>query len=480
MTATPIPPPRRPLLARILVPLLAFAAGALLVHLFERGAPPPVTPTGVLAPTASEAPGAQVPPASSPGGPEHASSAAEAESTAIPVVTVDGTKITLRELEDALLKKEGSEQVEDAVHHLLDLTNWSKLRDDDLIVATAFGKVKRREVALHLLAEKSGPVREELINIALVDQALSHEGVVIDDAVKQGELGRMEKRLHEGLEKRKQPIMDMRTFIQQTEKTTLENFVRQPGFRMLAGLHILVQRQARKEVKEPELQAYFDSHVEHYRVAEAVDIADIAIPYITGRLPDGAEVITATEKANRLQVANNLYSMIQRGELSFEKTFANFAKNFDQDADAGGRVGWVTRDGERGKRGARRIPARVVEEAFAAQGPFPALLPPVVHDGGVDIVRVHGRRAGQEAALGLMRERVLTDLVDAEIDPRTKRLLDGLRRASTIVYASLPTIIKERSQGGAGGEGGGVPPTPAGPSGAPSGAPAGGQTGAGK
>jgi len=69
----------------------------------------------------------------------------------------------------------------------------------------------------------------------------------------------------------------------------------------------------------------------------------------------------------------------------------------------------------------------------------------------VDIVRIQGRRAGQEAVLGLMRERVLTDLVDAEIDPRTKRLLDGLRRASTIVYGSLPAIIKERTQ--AAGEG---------------------------
>jgi hypothetical protein len=49
---------------------------------------------------------------------------------------------------------------------------------------------------------------------------------------------------------------------------------------------------------------------------------------------------------------------------------------------------------------------------------------------------------------------VLTDLVDSEIDPRTKRLLDGLRRASTIVYGSLPSIIKERSQGA--GEGGGA------------------------
>ncbi len=447
-------------MARILIPLLAFAAGAVLIHLIERPAPaggagasPPAIAVGQ--PPAPPNASAPVPPAPGPGAGSTAAppagGAGEAATTAIAVAKVNGEAVTLRDLEDALLKKEGAEQVEEAVHHLLDRTNWSKLKDDDLIVATALGQVKRREVALHLLSDKAGPVREELINIAMVDQALRREGVVIDDAAKQAEVARMEKRLHEGLEKRRQPIMDLRTFIQQSEKTTLENFILQPGFKMLAGLHILVQRQARLEVKDPELQAYFNEHIERYRTLEAVDLSDIFIPYLAERGADGAEVITDKEREQRRQVAASLYNMVRRNEMSFEKTFAAFAKNADQDADAGGHVGWVTRDGQRGKRGARRIPARVVEEAFSAQGPFPALLPPVIHDLGVDIIRVHARRAGQEAVLGLMRERVLTDLVDSEIDPRTKRLLDGLRRSSTIVYSSLPAIIRERSQGAADG-----------------------------
>jgi hypothetical protein len=434
-------------LARFLLPLFAFAAGAALVHVIDQPARAPTAPSAPPPVVAAKQPGTPIedPGPSAPKPPAGVTS--DVEATTIAVAKVNGEELSLRDLEDALLKKEGAEQVEDAVHKLLDLTNWSKLHDDDLIVATAFGQVKRRQIAIHLLSEKAGPVREELINIALVEQALRREGVVIDDAAKQAEVARMEKRLHESLEKRKQPMMDLRTFIQQSEKTTLENFILQPGFRMLAGLHILVQRQARKEVKDPELQAYFDQHIERYRVEEAVDISDIFIPYISERAADGSEVISETEKAQRQQVASSLYNMVRRNEMSFEKTFAGFAKNADQDADAGGHVGWVTRDGLRGKRGARRIPTRVVEEAFSAQGPFPTLLSPVIHDLGVDIIRVHARRASQEASLGLMHERVLTDLVDSEIDPRTKRLLDGLRRASTIIYSSLPSIIKERSQG---------------------------------
>jgi hypothetical protein len=456
------PPPRSPLLPRLILMLLAFAAGAALVHLIERsgpvagsaggpaggpagGSPPPVAANGPSSTPGDPALPSPAPAVPHPGKPSTGASSDEAATT-IAVAKVNGEDVSLRDLEDALLKKEGAEQVEEAVHKLLDLTNWSKLHDDDLIVATAFGQVKRRQIAIHLLNEKAGPVREELINIALVEQALRHEGVVIDDAAKEAEVARMEKRLHEGLEKRKQPVMDLRTFIQQSEKTSLENFILQPGFKMLAGLHVLVQKQARIEVKDPELQAYFDEHIERYRTAEAVDISDIFIPYLAERNQEGVEVISENEKAQRQQVASSLYNMIRRNQLSFEKTFAGFAKNADQDADAGGRVGWVTRDGLRGKRGSRRIPARVVDEAFQAQGPFPALLSPVIHDLGVDIIRVHARRAGQEAVLGLMRERVLTDLVDAEIDPRTKRLLDGLRRASTIIYGSLPSIIKERAQ----------------------------------
>jgi hypothetical protein len=441
--ADPAAPPFRPTppgrARRLGLPLASFVAGvAVMAWIGHAGAPSakpdPAAAALVSAPASPAAPPVATPPA------------ADAQDQSVPVATVNGEEVSLRALEDALLKKEGAEQVEDAVHHLLERTNWSLLKDDDLIVATAMGQVKRREVALHLLRDKSGPVREELINIALVEQALAKAGVVIDDVATNAELARMEKRLHEGLDKRKQPLMDLRTFIQQTEKTTLEAFIRQPGFKMLAGLHILVQQQARKEVTDEELQAFFDQHRERYRTQEAVDLADIYVPFIPEKDASGKEVVTEEEKVQRQKVAWDLYNMIRRKDVSFEKTFGTFGRVADQDSDANGRVGWVTRDGGRGKRGARRIPARVVEEAFNAQGPFPVMLQPVVHDLGVDVIRVLARRPAEEPVLSLMHERVLIDLVDADIDARTKRLLEGLRRSSAITYASLPAIIKERAK----------------------------------
>lgn len=452
MTDQPVPTPAGAPKGRILTVLVSFIAGVVVMVIVGRmqhasqQSVDPMVHTQAQSPSVqpTPAPGAALIPSDRTGS-TGSPSANDAATTAIPVATVNGRDVTLRELEDALLKKEGAEQVEDAVHHLLDRTNWSKLRDDDLIVATAMGQVKRREVALHLLRDKSGPVREELINIALVNQALSKAGVVIDQEATDAELKRMEKRLHEGLDKRKQPVMDLRTFIQQSEKTTLEDFIRQPGFKMLAGLHILVQRQAKVEVQDDELKTYFDARLARYRTEEAVDISDIYVPFLPEKDATGVEVITEDEKVQRQKVAWDLYNMIRRKDVSFEKTFLTFGRIADQDSDADGRVGWVTRDGSRGKRGARRIPARVVEEAFNAQGPFPVLLQPVTHELGVDVIRVLARRPGQEPVLGLMRDRVLIDLVDTEIDVRTKRLLEGLRRASVITYASLPSIIQERA-----------------------------------
>jgi hypothetical protein len=130
--------------------------------------------------------------------------------------------------------------------------------------------------------------------------------------------------------------------------------------------------------------------------------------------------------------------------MTFEKIFRLF-KAYDQHATADGRLGWVNRDGSRPIKGSRRVAKDAMDAAFAAQPPYPQLLSPVISDSGIDLIKVHARRAGQEPVFADMKSQLISDIVDRELPARTKRVLDELRRAAVIEYCSLPPLIERRS-----------------------------------
>jgi hypothetical protein len=322
--------------------------------------------------------------------------------------------------------------------------DWSRLGDRDILVQTNTWRVNRVSVAAQLLKQKAGEAREDLIGIALVRDALKKAGVVVDDALVAKEVKRMEKRHYEGLEARKQPYMDFREFIEQTQKMPFEQYIQQDGFRMGAGIRTLVERRAATELTDERLQEWFASHKDRYRVQPAADISAIYLPYQTIKGPDGKEIVTQEEKDKRMGVMIQLHQAIYKRQVSFERTFQTFARGFEQNADAGGRLGWVNRDGSRPIKGARRISQRAMDEVFVAQPPFPLLLSPVASELGIDLLLVHERRAGKEPVFAELRQQVLADLVDSELAPRTKRVLDDLRRSAVIDYRSLPALIEQR------------------------------------
>jgi hypothetical protein len=369
----------------------------------------------------------------------------EPVSAATPVAVVNGQGISLREIEDALLKQEGVEQVMDLVKNQLDNTDWGRLADGDIIVQMKGWRLSRAMLSAQLLGEHAAKVREEFINIRLVEQALAKEGVAVDQAAIDAEIVRMERRLRDGLEARGQPQVDFRSFIQQTQKMPLEEFARQPGFRMLTGLHLLVHRRGRVELTEADLRTYLDAHLDRYRLAEAVDLSDLFIPFQKEKDAAGQDRVTDEEKTRLEAVMRQFHAGIRNGQVTFAKTWHAFGRMFDQNTGADGRLGWIARSGNRGVKGARQVAAKVMEQAFAAQPPFPVLLEPVVHDTGIDLVQVHGRRAAQEPVFSELRERLVQDLVDSELEARTQRLLNELRRAAAIDYASLPELVRQRS-----------------------------------
>jgi hypothetical protein len=324
-------------------------------------------------------------------------------------------------------------------------TNWATLRDHDILAQINSWRVTRISVAAQLIKEKAEAAREDLIGITLVQNALAKEGVKIDEVLIANELKRMEKRHLAAQEARKQPYVEFRTMIEHEEKMPLEQYLAQPGFRMGAGVRVLVERRAKAQLTEDQLKEWFAKHIEQYRMQEAVDISSIYIPFdrITGA--DGNDK-PATQDERDAKMGNmiSFHQSIFQNKMTFEKIFRLF-KAYDQHATADGRLGWVNRDGSRPIKGSRRVAKDAMDAAFAAQPPYPQLLSPVISDSGIDLIKVHARRAGQEPVFADMKSQLISDIVDRELPARTKRVLDELRRAAVIEYCSLPPLIERRS-----------------------------------
>ena len=363
-----------------------------------------------------------------------------------PVVIINGEAITLRQVEDTLLSQEGVQQLMDMLEKQYNVTNWSTLSDKDVIVQTGTWRLTRVTLAAQLLKMKASEAREDLIGITLIRQALAKEGIIIDEAVIANEVKRMEKRHYEALEARKQPYMEFRAFIEQTQKMPFNEYIHQDGFKMGAGIRILVERAAKKTLTDDQLKAYMVEHIHRYRVQEAVDVSAIYIPYQKTKGADGKETVTEDEKIRLYGVMQLLHKAILGRKVSFERTFHSYGKVYEQHADVNGRLGFVNRDGTRAIKGSRRIASRPMDEAFAAQPPYPVLLAPVASDEGMELLLVHSRRSGKEAEFAELRDRIVSDIVDAELPERTKRTIEDIRRAAVIDYQSLPPLIDQRTK----------------------------------
>jgi hypothetical protein len=426
--------------ARLKYLVIGLVAGASLVY----GLRPTVVSTAPTSTVTVPTSAAGVPaPASKPAAGNPAPAGTSNVGTA-PVALVDGHAISLREVEDTLLKQEGVQQLMSMLDEQFKLTNWERLGDRDILIQTNSWRVNRVSVAAQLLKQKAGDAREDLIGIMLVRNALTKEGVVINDALIANEVKRMEKRHYEGLEARKQPYMDFRAFIEQTQKVPFEQYIAQEGFRMGAGIRALVERRAAAQLTDEQLKEWFDSHIDRYRVQAAVDISSIYIPYKTTKGPDGKDLVTQEEKDRLMNVMAGLHQSVFKRQVSFERNFQVFGRPYEQNADAGGRLGWVNRDGSRPTKGARRVSQRAMDEAFAAQPPYPVLLAPIASELGMDLLLVHARRVGKEPVFAELRAQLVADIVDNELAARTKRVLDDLRRAAVIDYRSLPALISQR------------------------------------
>jgi hypothetical protein len=361
--------------------------------------------------------------------------AAEAgPSASTPVVVVGGEPITVRELEDSLLAREGSDQLHTWLREALDGIDWRRLPDDAPVVTIGSRTLTRRQLALDLLGRQGAEVREELIGIRMVDQALRREGIAIDAAALDQEWARIEKGFQDALAAKGQASVPFEQYLQASQGKSKAQLYAEAGFRMAAGLHLLVDRQIAGELTDADIAAWFAARTARYDQAEVIDLSLITIPYRT-------QPAEPEERQRLLGVVRSLHAAISRGQPDFARAWQAYGKAYDPKA-VDGRIGWVLADGTRSD-GGRAIPAEVLREAWTAKPP--RLMEPVDHATGVDLVLVHGRRPFVAATAAGVRERVVAEMVADRRNARTQRLLSELRRATSVDYRSLPDAIRARS-----------------------------------
>ena len=348
------------------------------------------------------------------------------------VARVGGTDLTTADLTRELLKREGADALLQWVQGHLEGIAWNDLGDDAVVMAVAGHELRKRDLAALLLKQDGAKVREQLVDIMVVEQAVAKAGIVFDDATLAAEFRLMERDFQRRMAKSGQGHIDFASYLKVKERLTVEQFLAQPAVRMLAGLHELARRQVARDYDDAKLQAKLDAERTLWDQRASLDLSVIHLPW--KRDDNGA--VSDAERIRLQSVANLIHRQIAAREVTFEKAWDAFGKSWDA-SGPGGRIGWVDLEGRREDETARRIPRNLVERAFASDGQLPILMPPAVHDAGVDLALVHAKRPARAVTLAEVRDRLLLDILEKELEGRTKTLVAELRRNAVIEYGSL-------------------------------------------
>jgi hypothetical protein len=368
-----------------------------------------------------------------------ASQAADADPSSAPVAIVDGVTITLGQVEDALLKKEGSDGLTDWVQSHLAKLDWSKIKDTDPILRIGGTTVTRRDLVLQLLkptrdnggyAGSGGKARDDLINSTVVKSAILKAHITLDQQDLDAAWSSMERQFEAGQQESKQR-MEFSSYIRTKEGMDEEEFRRQPGFLMLAGLRKLTIKQALEHVVEADVMTYFDDHRERWDVQPAVRLADIYEPFFS-----------KDQGSRDTQMGSFLthYQGLMSKSEDFATDWLQLSKAWDPEAGAGGDLGWVSADGSRQSPTARRLPHALMSQAFGVKH-VPWLLMPCASELGIDLVRVDAQRPGSTAVYKDVRERVLMDMLESQLQERMAQTMHDLRVAAEIRFLSLPDAV---------------------------------------
>jgi len=354
---------------------------------------------------------------------------------------VDGRPIILAEIETQLLRREGAEAVGEIAKAALAQIDWGNLPEGAVLTLPA-GTIDRAALITELMPRHRETALDELIAIAVVRAACAKQRVAINEAMIAAEIERAETKLEQVMASRGLPRMSLDAFLREHEQTTLVEYKSRPAFRhLIVGLHALVRAEAVDEVGEAALQKQFAADPTRFAVDEAVDLSALYIPFRKQKNAAGEVEISPEERLRLAGVMAAIHGQIAAGSLSFANAFTAYARSYDPDAAADGRIGWVRHNGTRARANARVIPEPVSAAAFAAQGPFPQLLPPMEDLDGIEIILVHGWRPAAQPDFTTVRARLVNELVDANLEARSRALLARLRSQAPVTQRTDGTVL---------------------------------------
>ncbi|MDA3962732.1 MAG: peptidylprolyl isomerase [Planctomycetota bacterium] len=373
-----------------------------------------------------------------------AAAAAEADPAESPtVVTVNGEAITLRVLEDELLRKEGVEKAEEMVHDFLTLVDWDAISDSDELVSIAGQRLTRLQLAAYLLRENGSDVRRELINITLVRQALDRSGLLLNQKLLDSEWDRQEREFQEQMASKGEAQVTFADFLRVKEEKSREEWMNEDGFRMAAALHELVHRQTK--VDPDTLKEYFEANKARFTKTAAARLRVIYRPWPVVRLGD-RQVLDAGRQEDSRNAMRALGRDIHSGRLSFDKAWEAWGKPHDQHT-TGGKIGWVDYTGVPERPGARPLPKEAMDIAAAVDlSNGPVLLPPIEHAGGIDLILVQERREASQPVFDNLQDEIHRAVIEEQMEALTQRFMNQLIATAKVDYQSLTRLIDERTK----------------------------------
>ena len=269
------------------------------------------------------------------------------------VAEVNGQPVTLRQLEDELLRREGTDQLIELVEERLKGARWSAIDDEQVVVAVPGGVVRRIDIALRTLEQDGAKVRNELITMMATRQAITHAGIIIDRALVDAEVAREQRRFSRRLTAAGRPAMPFEQAVLAKEGITIREWRRSDAVRIAAGLHELVLRTIQPD--ELAIQEHYAKFPERFEQREAVKLQLIFIPFRTVEL-DGQTLPDPRHQRNLRGVMNEIHHQLLQGKQQFAETWNLWGSGYDQMAEDG-IVGWVDREGHTSIPGVQPIPA---------------------------------------------------------------------------------------------------------------------------
>lgn len=373
-----------------------------------------------------------------------------------PVAWIEDRPVRLIDLENELLRKEGADALRHLVSLQLERIPWSRLSDDDVILAMGNWQVPRVLLVSELLEERGPEVRNELINLRMMRMALERHGIEITGAILHQELERQEAAFRQRLEERDLPIVPFANYLQERQGISLDEYMAEEAFQMAAGLHALVYAHSvlapTPEAEEALLRDHFVRHRDRFGETEAYRLAVIHRPFSERALGDDRPTGPITEErkvGQRRSMAQLRRDILADNSLNFERAWSFWGRSYDPGANSGGQIGWVDRRGRPSVDGAMPVPTAIMEQVFAQAEGFDRstgaqLLEVLEHEDGLVLVKVLAYRPASFPAFADVRHQVRRDLITSDLTQWSNQMRLRIRQETEVRFAGWNEIVAGR------------------------------------